>query len=48
MKVADELVRLEPNVAKTASSLFTRAKEMERGGSSIEEAKDNSSSTFTN
>jgi predicted ribosome quality control (RQC) complex YloA/Tae2 family protein len=40
VKVADELVRLEPNVAKTASSLFTRAKEMERGGSSIEEAKD--------
>ena len=40
VKVADELVLLEPNVAKTASSLFARAKEMERGGSSIEEAKD--------
>ena len=37
-----ELVRLEPNVAKTASSLFTRAKEMERGGSSIEELTDHS------
>ena len=39
IKVADELVRLESNIAKTSSSLFARAKEMERGGSSIEDAK---------
>ena len=39
IKVADELVQLESNVAKTSSLLFARAKEMERGGTSIEEAK---------
>ncbi|HEY7572660.1 MAG TPA: ribosome rescue protein RqcH [Nitrososphaeraceae archaeon] len=40
IKVAEELVLLEANIAKTASSLFGRAKEMERGGLSINDAKD--------
>jgi predicted ribosome quality control (RQC) complex YloA/Tae2 family protein len=40
IKVVEELVPLEANVAKTASSLFVRAKEMERGGLSIDDAKD--------
>ncbi len=40
IKVVEELVPLEANIAKTASSLFVRAKEMERGGLSIDDAKD--------
>jgi predicted ribosome quality control (RQC) complex YloA/Tae2 family protein len=40
IKVAEELVPLETNKAKTASSLFVRAKEMERGGLSIDDAKE--------
>ena len=40
IKLAGEQVLLETNIAKTASSLFARAKELERGASSIDAAKD--------
>jgi predicted ribosome quality control (RQC) complex YloA/Tae2 family protein len=39
VEVAGERVEMQPNLAKAASMLFARAKEMERGNASIEEAK---------
>ena len=39
VRVADEQVELQQNLAKTGSLLFERAKEMERGNASIDEAK---------
>jgi predicted ribosome quality control (RQC) complex YloA/Tae2 family protein len=39
VEVAGERVEMQPNLAKVASMLFARAKEMERGNASIEEAK---------
>jgi predicted ribosome quality control (RQC) complex YloA/Tae2 family protein len=40
IEVMGELIPFDPNLAKSASRLFTRAKEMERGSLAIEEAKD--------
>ncbi|MFL6491866.1 MAG: ribosome rescue protein RqcH [Nitrososphaera sp.] len=39
IEVADEQVEMQPNLAKVSSMLFARAKEMERGNASIEEAR---------
>ncbi len=39
IKVAGEQVKMQQNLAKVSSMLFARAKEMERGGASIEEAR---------
>jgi predicted ribosome quality control (RQC) complex YloA/Tae2 family protein len=39
IEVAGEQVKLQPNLAKASSMLFARAKEMERGNASIEEAR---------
>lgn len=39
VEVAGEQVEMQPNLAKVSSMLFARAKEMERGNASIEEAK---------
>ncbi|HEX2557094.1 MAG TPA: ribosome rescue protein RqcH [Nitrososphaera sp.] len=39
MQVAGEQVEMQANLAKVSSMLFTRAKEMERGNASIEEAR---------
>src|SRR5215217_7824953 len=39
IEVADEQVEIQPNLAKVSSMLFARAKEMERGNASIEEAR---------
>src|SRR5215217_5153769 len=39
IEVADERVEMQPNLAKVSSMLFARAKEMERGNASIEEAR---------
>jgi predicted ribosome quality control (RQC) complex YloA/Tae2 family protein len=38
IEVADEQVEIQPSLAKVSSMLFARAKEMERGNASIEEA----------
>jgi len=37
--VAGEQIEMQPNLAKVSSMLFARAKEMERGNASIEEAR---------
>jgi predicted ribosome quality control (RQC) complex YloA/Tae2 family protein len=39
IEVAGEQVKMQPNLAKASSMLFARAKEMERGNASIEEAR---------
>jgi predicted ribosome quality control (RQC) complex YloA/Tae2 family protein len=39
IEVAGEQVEMQPNLAKVSSMLFARAKEMERGNASIEEAR---------
>ncbi|MCY1154683.1 MAG: hypothetical protein MOP50_1163 [Nitrososphaera sp.] len=39
IEVAGEQVMMQPNLAKASSMLFARAKEMERGNASIEEAR---------
>jgi predicted ribosome quality control (RQC) complex YloA/Tae2 family protein len=39
MQVSGEQVEMHPSLAKVSSMLFARAKEMERGNSSIEEAR---------
>jgi predicted ribosome quality control (RQC) complex YloA/Tae2 family protein len=39
VEVAGEQVEMQPNLAKVSSMLFARAKEMERGNASIEEAR---------
>jgi predicted ribosome quality control (RQC) complex YloA/Tae2 family protein len=39
VEVAGEQVEMKENLAKVSSMLFSRAKEMERGGASIEEAR---------
>jgi predicted ribosome quality control (RQC) complex YloA/Tae2 family protein len=39
MQVAGEQVEMHPSLAKVSSMLFARAKEMERGNASIEEAR---------
>jgi predicted ribosome quality control (RQC) complex YloA/Tae2 family protein len=39
IEVAGEQVIMQPNLAKASSMLFARAKEMERGNASIEEAR---------
>jgi predicted ribosome quality control (RQC) complex YloA/Tae2 family protein len=39
MRVAGEQVEMHPRLAKVSSMLFARAKEMERGNASIEEAR---------
>ncbi|MDQ5875884.1 MAG: NFACT family protein [Thermoproteota archaeon] len=39
IEVAGEQVKLQPSLAKASSMLFARAKEMERGNTSIEEAR---------
>jgi predicted ribosome quality control (RQC) complex YloA/Tae2 family protein len=39
IEVAGEQVKMQPSLAKTSSMLFARAKEMERGNASIEEAR---------
>jgi len=39
IEVAGERVEMQPNLAKVSSMLFGRAKEMERGNASIEEAR---------
>jgi len=39
VEVAGEQVEMQPNLAKVSSMLFARAKEMERGNASIEEAQ---------
>jgi predicted ribosome quality control (RQC) complex YloA/Tae2 family protein len=39
VEVASEQVEMQPNLAKVSSMLFARAKEMERGNASIEEAR---------
>jgi predicted ribosome quality control (RQC) complex YloA/Tae2 family protein len=39
IKIADEQVEMQPSLAKVSSMLFARAKEMERGNASIEEAR---------
>ncbi len=39
VKVAGEQVKMQENLAKVSSMLFARAKEMERGGASIDEAR---------
>ena len=39
VKVAGEQVKMQQNLAKVSSMLFARAKEMERGGASIDEAR---------
>src|ERR687892_28275 len=39
IEVAGEQVKMQPNLAKASSMLFARAKEMERGNTSIEEAR---------
>ena len=39
VEVAGEQIEMQPNLAKVSSMLFARAKEMERGNASIEEAK---------
>jgi predicted ribosome quality control (RQC) complex YloA/Tae2 family protein len=38
IEIADERVEMQPSLAKVSSMLFARAKEMERGNASIEEA----------
>ena len=38
IEVANEQVEMQPSLAKVSSMLFGRAKEMERGNASIEEA----------
>jgi predicted ribosome quality control (RQC) complex YloA/Tae2 family protein len=39
IEVAGEQVKMQPSLAKASSMLFARAKEMERGNASIEEAR---------
>ena len=39
IEVAGEQVKMQPSLAKASSMLFARAKEMERGNTSIEEAR---------
>lgn len=39
IQVVDERIEMQQNLAKVSSMLFARAKEMERGNASIEEAK---------
>ena len=39
VEVSGEQVEMQPNLAKVSSMLFARAKEMERGNASIEEAR---------
>nr|MDQ3851875.1 NFACT family protein [Thermoproteota archaeon] len=39
MEIAGEQVEMQPSLAKVSSMLFSRAKEMERGNASIEEAR---------
>jgi predicted ribosome quality control (RQC) complex YloA/Tae2 family protein len=39
VQVAGEQIEMQPNLARISSMLFARAKEMERGNASIEEAK---------
>ncbi len=39
IEVAGEQVKMQPSLAKSSSMLFARAKEMERGNASIEEAR---------
>jgi len=39
VEVAGEQIEMQANLAKVSSMLFARAKEMERGGASIEEAR---------
>jgi predicted ribosome quality control (RQC) complex YloA/Tae2 family protein len=39
VQVVDEQIEMQQNLAKVSSMLFARAKEMERGSASIEEAK---------
>jgi predicted ribosome quality control (RQC) complex YloA/Tae2 family protein len=39
VEVAGEQIEMQPNLAKVSSMLFARAKEMERGNASIEEAR---------
>jgi predicted ribosome quality control (RQC) complex YloA/Tae2 family protein len=39
IEVAGEQIKMQPSLAKTSSMLFARAKEMERGNTSIEEAR---------
>jgi predicted ribosome quality control (RQC) complex YloA/Tae2 family protein len=39
IEVAGEQVKMQPSLAKVSSMLFARAKEMERGNTSIEEAR---------
>jgi predicted ribosome quality control (RQC) complex YloA/Tae2 family protein len=39
VEVAGEQIEIQPNLAKVGSMLFARAKEMERGNASIEEAQ---------
>jgi predicted ribosome quality control (RQC) complex YloA/Tae2 family protein len=39
IKIAGEQIEMQPSLAKTSSMLFVRAKEMERGNTSIEDAR---------